>query len=568
VNYSPSSGGDMVLDTDNGANFGSRENDSRFLRNVVAHEHGHGLGLLHACPIEQTKLMEPTITTRFDGPQHDDILGANRSCGDRLEFPNGNDTPALVTDLGELAPGDTVRQDTLSIDGRTDTDYYAFTVLPTMRVTVTVTPVGFRYYSSTEASGCAPFDYFDSRLQSNLGFQLLGKDGSKVLASADYIPLGLPESVENFLLSDGPGTYFIHVVGDTDKVQLYDLEATVSAGQAPIALCKNVHACQGVFDLNRFNNGSYDPDGDPITFAVIPSGPFSPGATPVTVIVSDGYNADTCQATAMVNRPPVAAAQDILVAGDSTQSCQSDVAPNAVDNGSTDPDGDTLVLRLVPPGPYLPGINQVKLIVSDACQASDTADVRITVTCPVGVQLLTFTAERNPEGALIRWSIADPVGHLGFHLDRETAAGGRVRITDQLLSGETDYTYLDTEAPPQAVKYWLEEWSRDGRVTWYGPVYLEPAELPAAYRMRAYPNPFAGSTKIQYYLPETQAVSLAIFDASGHKVRDLVKGIQERGDHWASWNAQGDGARFVPGMYFILLKAGNEKTVHKIVVLN
>ena len=568
-NYAPSGGGDMVLDFDNGANFGSRDYNSRFIRNVVAHEHGHGLGLLHACPIEQTKLMEPTITTRFDGPQHDDILGANRSCGDRFEFPNGDDTPASAFDLGSLAPADTVRQDTLSIDGRTDEDYYAFTVPPTMRVTVTITPVGYRYYSSTEASGCSPFDYFDSRRQNNIGFQLLGQNGSKILASGDYMPLGLPESVENFLLSDGPGTYFIHVFGDTDKVQLYDLEATVSAGQAPVAICKNVKACQGVFDLNRFNAGSYDPDGDPVTFTVIPSGPFSPGATEVILIVSDGYNADTCQAMVTVNRPPVAMAHDITVAGDITQSCQSNVSPNAIDNGSSDPDGDTLVLTLAPPGPFPPGVNQVKLIATDPCHASDTADVQLTVNCPVGVRLLSFTAERNPEGALIRWAIADPVDHLGFHIDRETTGGTRARITNQLLSGETEYAYLDKEAPREAATYWLEEWSRTGVVTWHGPVDLEAVELPADGRVRVYPNPFAGSTMIQYFLADTRVVSLTIFDAGGHKVRELVKGTQDAGEHLSIWNGYGAaGSRAIPGIYFIRLVAGNQQSVHKLVVLN
>ena len=570
VNFLPSSGADMVLDFDNAANFGSRDYDSRFARNVIAHEHGHGLGLLHACPIEQTKLMEPTITTRFDGPQHDDILGANRSCGDRFEFPSGNDLPAMAIDLGSLTPGDTLRVDTLSVDGRTDHDYYAFTVPPTMRATVTVTPVGSRYYSSTEASGCSPFEYFDSRLQSNLAFQLLGQDGSSVLADANYMPLGSPESVENFLLGDGAGTYFVHVFGDTDKVQLYDLEATVSAGQAPIAICKNVKSCQGTFNLNRFNSGSYDPDGDPITLSVIPSGPFAPGVTEVILIASDGYNADTCQATVTVNRPPVAVAQNITVEGDSLQDCQASVSPTALDNGSSDPDGDTVELTLVPPGPFPLGINPAKLIATDPCHASDTAEVQITVNCGfVGVQLLSFTAERRTEGALSRWAVADPVDHLGFHVDREIDGGKRVRLTNQLLTAQAEYAYLDKDAPRDAATYWLEEWSRTGGVTWYGPVALDAAQEPGSFRLRALPNPFAGSTLIRYSLPESRAISLDIFDAAGRKIRELVKETQDAGEHMSNWNGYGvTGSKATPGIYFIRLVAGNQEAVHKIVLLN
>jgi hypothetical protein len=60
-NYFPNTG-DMVIDTSE--NWQSSTNSYRFLRNVVMHEHGHGMGLLHVVPVTETKLMEPYLSLR------------------------------------------------------------------------------------------------------------------------------------------------------------------------------------------------------------------------------------------------------------------------------------------------------------------------------------------------------------------------------------------------------------------------------------------------------------------------------------------------------------------------
>jgi len=87
--------GDMVIDTGDNT-YNNTASNSLILRNILAHEHGHGLGISHVCPVNQTKLMEPFLTTAFDGPQPDDILAGNRGYGDDNEH---NDTPGTATGL-------------------------------------------------------------------------------------------------------------------------------------------------------------------------------------------------------------------------------------------------------------------------------------------------------------------------------------------------------------------------------------------------------------------------------------------------------------------------------------
>lgn len=219
--------GDMVLDT--GDSFYSvTTGNSLRLRNVVAHEHGHGLGLHHVCPINQTKLMEPYYSSAFDGPQHDDILAANRGYGDAAEH---NDEPATAFPLG--TPTGLLTIDNLSIDDDADFDDYSVTVGSSASLSVTVAPVGSTYLSGPQNSNgsCSAGTPFNSLAIHDLSIRVLDTNGTTELAFADANGVGLPESLQNVPLPSGPGTYFVESAGDaTDAPQLYRLELSVSSG--------------------------------------------------------------------------------------------------------------------------------------------------------------------------------------------------------------------------------------------------------------------------------------------------------------------------------------------------
>lgn len=94
---------DMVIDTGNINFYTNTANNSVNFRNTVMHEAGHGIGINHVLPTDQTKLMEPSITANFDGPQIDDILAMQRGYGDVLEKNGGNDSTGTATNLGAAA---------------------------------------------------------------------------------------------------------------------------------------------------------------------------------------------------------------------------------------------------------------------------------------------------------------------------------------------------------------------------------------------------------------------------------------------------------------------------------
>ena len=72
-----------------------------------------------------------------------------------------------------------------------------------------------------------------------------------------------------------------------------------------------------------------------------------------------------------------------------------------------------------------------------------------------------------------------------------------------------------------------------------------------------YPNPFNPVTRIQYSLPQSEFVTLGIYNAIGQKVCTLVNQQVQAGQHHVTWNGINDQGFQVPsGVYFYRIQAG------------
>ncbi len=79
----------------------------------------------------------------------------------------------------------------------------------------------------------------------------------------------------------------------------------------------------------------------------------------------------------------------------------------------------------------------------------------------------------------------------------------------------------------------------------------------------AYPNPFNPVTTIQFAIPRNARVHLAVFNAAGELVDELLNETKSAGTFRVSWNA----SRFSSGVYFIQVSAGAFKQIRKILLV-
>ncbi len=192
----PDKRGDLVLAAENAQDFANPTNNYRFLRNLLMHEHGHGIGMFHVEPFNGTKLMESFLTSYFDGPQEDDIRGAQRSYGDRWEA--NNDAPGAI-DLGLLpvakANGfSTLSLDNLAIEDNGFVDYFKFSIPENSQIRALVDPVGSVYGVRPDPCSC-PYEIVVGDGVQDLAFDIIGPDGTTLIASMNESASGEHESM-------------------------------------------------------------------------------------------------------------------------------------------------------------------------------------------------------------------------------------------------------------------------------------------------------------------------------------------------------------------------------------
>ncbi|MBK7368260.1 MAG: T9SS type A sorting domain-containing protein [Candidatus Eisenbacteria bacterium] len=97
-----------------------------------------------------------------------------------------------------------------------------------------------------------------------------------------------------------------------------------------------------------------------------------------------------------------------------------------------------------------------------------------------------------------------------------------------------------------------------------GTLGVDDFAAPRAFLSLASANPSRGAnTTLRFGLASAGRANLALYDASGRRVRTLVGGTLEAGEHSARWDGRDDGGHEVAaGLYFAKLEAGgNARTV-------
>jgi hypothetical protein len=86
--------------------------------------------------------------------------------------------------------------------------------------------------------------------------------------------------------------------------------------------------------------------------------------------------------------------------------------------------------------------------------------------------------------------------------------------------------------------------------------------------VKASPNPFNPSTKIQYSLSREGNAKLVVYDLAGRHVRTLLDEHVDAGEHFQSWNGRDDRGRIVAsGSYLVRFTALGVENSQRVVLL-
>jgi Secretion system C-terminal sorting domain/WD40-like Beta Propeller Repeat len=84
--------------------------------------------------------------------------------------------------------------------------------------------------------------------------------------------------------------------------------------------------------------------------------------------------------------------------------------------------------------------------------------------------------------------------------------------------------------------------------------------------LQNYPNPFNPSTNIKFYLPESDQISLTVYDILGNEIIRAIDN-QSYNSGWQEYKADFSNKKLASGIYFYTLKVGQHAVTKKMILL-
>ena len=188
----------------------------------------------------------------------------------------------------------------------------------------------------------------------------------------------------------------------------------------------------------------------------------------------------------------------------------------------------------------------------ESVEVGDTLRVRWTATDDRGVDSVVVKLSRDGGAAWIDLATAGPGDTLlDWVADEPSSDSCLVRVVAWDVGGNSGDDASDGV------------FSIEPHTTGF-----DDAAPPANRLAQNFPNPFNGTTTIDFSISAPAVVDLALYDPAGRLVRVLVRGRREAGKHVVTWNGRDDAGRgTASGVYFLRIRAGSFSATRKIVYL-
>ena len=186
---------------------------------------------------------------------------------------------------------------------------------------------------------------------------------------------------------------------------------------------------------------------------------------------------------------------------------------------------------------------------------------------PVPVELTSFTATANSKEVALRWSTVTELNNLGFEIQRRSAENEFATIGfvkgEGTTTSQKEYSYTDKDLVDGKYSYRLKQIDFSGTYDYSDIVEVDIRSVDEYALEQNYPNPFNPATTISFSIPNSEFVTLKIFDVLGKEVANLVNEEKPAGIFEVEFNASG----LSSGIYFYILNAGNFVETKKMIIL-
>jgi hypothetical protein len=186
---------------------------------------------------------------------------------------------------------------------------------------------------------------------------------------------------------------------------------------------------------------------------------------------------------------------------------------------------------------------------------------------PLPVELASFTARPNGQSVELAWSTVSETDNAGFYVQHQApersgwtdlAFVEGAQTTDQAQS----YRYSAEKLDYGIHRFRLRQVDLDGTQTLSSPITTE-LRLDASLAMQVSPNPVQDQARINVTVQTSQAVSVALFDVLGRKVRTLHNGeLAANRTQVLSLNARG----LSSGVYFVRMVGERGTETRQVVI--
>lgn len=211
-----------------------------------------------------------------------------------------------------------------------------------------------------------------------------------------------------------------------------------------------------------------------------------------------------------------------------------------------------------------------------------TAPIWVTVNgyLPVTFGSLIANKMENSNYVKIEWSTVSEINNLGFYVQRKGEYDTEyLSLNEDIIPGSNTtlqnqfYYFIDTTIISNGNYYYrIKQVDNNGLESYSNPILFNfnPTEM-KDYELKIYkyelkqnyPNPFNPSTRINYTVPKSGFVHLAVYDIYGKQVQLIYSGFQTPGEYSYEFNAIG----LASGVYYYKLITNDQYMVKKMLLM-